>query len=80
MLYDPRPNSELLLATGTIPDSNPADHLMWPVSLLQVQCARMHVQIDHWKDGCGWDAISGPHCLQSPDSVIIGCMLRSENS
>ncbi|KAJ9518692.1 hypothetical protein QJQ45_018734 [Haematococcus lacustris] len=36
-LYDPRPNGELLLATGSVPTSNPADFLSWPAALLKVQ-------------------------------------------
>ncbi|GFH16603.1 uncharacterized protein HaLaN_13049 [Haematococcus lacustris] len=34
-LYDPRPNGELLLATGSVPTSNPADFLSWPAALLK---------------------------------------------
>lgn len=34
LLYDPRPNTELLLATGVVPDVNPADCLAWEAKLL----------------------------------------------
>jgi hypothetical protein len=36
LLYDPRPNGELLLATGAVPDTNPSDYLLWDASLVQV--------------------------------------------
>jgi len=34
-LNDPRPNGELLLAMGRVPDTNPSDCLMWDASLVQ---------------------------------------------
>jgi len=34
-LYDPRTNGELLLALGQVPDTNPANHLLWPANLMQ---------------------------------------------
>jgi hypothetical protein len=36
MISDPRPNSELILATGRVYTQNPADHLMWKANLIQV--------------------------------------------
>ena len=35
LLNDPRPNGELLMATGTLPESNSADYLEFPASLIQ---------------------------------------------
>ncbi len=43
VLFDPRPNVELLLATGTVPDSNPADFLLWDASLIEVSTLCMCV-------------------------------------
>lgn len=36
LLYDPRPNGEVLMAMGRVPDNNPADCIMWDASLIQV--------------------------------------------
>ncbi len=62
-LYDPRPNGELLLATGSVPDVNPAQHLLWPAALIQAdRYYGMKAQVG----GCpaGTQAQRGPHGLQ----------------
>ena len=35
LLNDPRPNGELLMATGSLPESNASDYLEFPASLIQ---------------------------------------------
>lgn len=45
LLNDARPSGELLLATGSVPDTNASDFLMWDVSMLQVG--------EQWWEGWG---------------------------